>query len=367
MALFDLFRKGNAKAQEGGKKDELTGTPSYMFFDTETNGRSKDKVVLQLGWVLTDQDGNVLKQQCHILKQDVQIEPMAMAKHRITKNVIEQSGIEIGVAYDGFLSDACKVDCIVGHNIQFDVDAIDNDLKSLNLENPVKQKTLYDTMQIARNIVGATDKNGHLKSPTLEETAGKLLYDDINMKFDGAHNALFDAELTMKCFFELRKREVPLMQFHLSEGQAAPSKKHWLEFGVDADGNYYSRECEEELPQKEPKEVKEADLGNVKYSDFDELISDFPDPSVLFSGKRALVTGTLLSYSRDGAKEIMKELGATWASSISKNVSVVVIGEGCGWKKVEEISALQEAGAPLKVINEETFTRLVAMLKEETN
>ena len=50
------------------------------------------------------------------------------------------------------------------------------------------------------------------------------------------------------------------------------------------------------------------------------------------SGKTVIFTGTLESMSRPEAKEIAAKLGAKVASSISKNVDLVIAGPGAGSK-----------------------------------
>lgn len=72
-----------------------------------------------------------------------------------------------------------------------------------------------------------------------------------------------------------------------------------------------------------------------------------------FLGKTFIFTGELSKYSRLDAQNIVKNLGAQVASSISKNIDFVVMGENAGLK-LEKAKTLG-----LKVISEEQFIELV--------
>jgi DNA ligase (NAD+) len=63
-----------------------------------------------------------------------------------------------------------------------------------------------------------------------------------------------------------------------------------------------------------------------------KLQSDKKKTTGPFSGKTFVLTGTLANFTRDQAKEIIEKLGGKVASSVSKNVSVVIVGEEAGSK-----------------------------------
>lgn len=70
------------------------------------------------------------------------------------------------------------------------------------------------------------------------------------------------------------------------------------------------------------------------------------------SGKAFLFTGTLESFSRDAAKELVEKQGGKAVSSISKNIDYVVAGVDPG-SKYDEAKRLG-----LKIITEEEFSKL---------
>ncbi|KYH12552.1 NAD-dependent DNA ligase LigA [Neorickettsia sp. 179522] len=85
----------------------------------------------------------------------------------------------------------------------------------------------------------------------------------------------------------------------------------------------------------------------------------------LLSGKKFVFTGTLLSISREEAKEIVKKAGGIVVNSISKQVDYVVAGEKAGSK----LAKANELG--ITIIEEKTFMELAInnapALKIDTN
>ncbi len=72
------------------------------------------------------------------------------------------------------------------------------------------------------------------------------------------------------------------------------------------------------------------------------------------AGKTFVFTGTLTSYGRDQARNVVESLGGTTASSISKKVDFVVVGEDPGSKA----DKAKELGIP--TLTEEEFNRMIA-------
>lgn len=82
-----------------------------------------------------------------------------------------------------------------------------------------------------------------------------------------------------------------------------------------------------------------------------------PDGEALaqtLAGITVVVTGSLVGFSRDGAKEAIISRGGKAAGSVSKNTDYVVVGENAGTKatKAEELG--------LTILDEDGFVRLLA-------
>ena len=90
-------------------------------------------------------------------------------------------------------------------------------------------------------------------------------------------------------------------------------------------------------------------------------LADLRDESVrrTLEGRTIVVTGSLVGYSRDEAREAIIARGGKAAGSVSKNTSFVVVGENAGTKETKA----RELG--LTLLDEDGFTRLLADGPEE--
>lgn len=96
-----------------------------------------------------------------------------------------------------------------------------------------------------------------------------------------------------------------------------------------------------------------ADKNNNKF--VDELLSRGIEIKVeevktgVFSGKTVVLTGSLSSYKRGKASELIVERGGKMAESVSKNVNLVIVGEDAGSK----LSKAQKLG--IEIWDEKRF------------
>lgn len=74
----------------------------------------------------------------------------------------------------------------------------------------------------------------------------------------------------------------------------------------------------------------------------------------VFSGKKVVLTGKLLNYTREEASKIIQNLGGEVSSSVSKTVNLVLAGEDAG-SKLDKARALG-----IEIIDEEAFRLLTA-------
>ena len=99
-------------------------------------------------------------------------------------------------------------------------------------------------------------------------------------------------------------------------------------------------------------ELKNLGL-NMKYLGI--ISSDVTSP---FYGKTVVLTGTLSSMGRKEATELLENLGAKVAGSVSKNTDYVIFGEEAG-SKLDKARALG-----VKTLDEESF---LAIAKVDDN
>jgi len=178
----------------------------YLFFDTETNGFPPAARMTQLGFILTDENGVVLKEFQSLIKPDGWVVPKE--QFFIDNNMSTERCEENGVPVFGVLREfqealkLCKYK--IAHNINFDNQIVSKEIKLAGITPELFQfKKGHCTMLTTVDFVGAINKWGKPgKWPKLEELHIKLF--DCN--FEGAHDALDDVKAMVKCFFELKRR-----------------------------------------------------------------------------------------------------------------------------------------------------------------
>ena len=188
---------------------------TYLFFDTETTGipnnynaPSSDiknwPRLVQLAWILEDENGRVLYSGNTIVKPEGFVIPNDVSKiHGITT----QKAIEVGVPLEDVIKEfEFFFNCatyVVGHNIDFDKKIVGAEMIRLGMKDIMDTKKSYCTMQTSIDFCKIPGSYGY-KYPKLQELYKRLF----GKEFDNAHNAMSDVEATEKCFWEMRKRKL---------------------------------------------------------------------------------------------------------------------------------------------------------------
>lgn len=103
-----------------------------LFFDTETTGLPKNwkapvtdlnnwPRMVQLAWIVYDNDGNKLKDGNYIIKPVGYVIPSNVtAIHGISNEMAIDKGVELKTVLDNFTFDLKQTKYIVAHNLSFD-------------------------------------------------------------------------------------------------------------------------------------------------------------------------------------------------------------------------------------------------------
>ncbi len=176
----------------------------YLFFDTETTGFPPKARLVSIAWQIWD-DNNFIEKDYYIIKPEGFTIPYQAARvHGITTEYALEHGDDLQKVIDIFINKLNEVDAVVAHNYKFDSKIVEGEFKRLNKDNPLLRKNSIDTMTGSTNYVKLPATRGGYKWPRLEELYLHL-FGEI---FDDAHSADADVDATVKCFFELKKRNV---------------------------------------------------------------------------------------------------------------------------------------------------------------
>ncbi|GHT21535.1 hypothetical protein AGMMS4957_10430 [Bacteroidia bacterium] len=83
------------------------------------------------------------------------------------------------------------------------------------------------------------------------------------------------------------------------------------------------------------------------------------DPANPFYNKSVVFTGVLDNFSRLDAAEKVKAMGANINKSISGYTDYVIMGDGAGPAKIQQIEKLQSEGSKIRVISEAEFLEMI--------
>ncbi|GAA4160471.1 hypothetical protein GCM10022217_24560 [Chryseobacterium ginsenosidimutans] len=190
-----------------------------LFIDTETTGIPKRwdlpysdtdnwPSAVQVSWIIYDENGNEIKREnCYIDVDDLKISTKSFKIHGITKEFLSKNGQARSFVLEKLSADIQKYQpLIIGHFTEFDIDTLSCDFYRANLENPFQQSHFYCTM-LKSNDYNLNPNVNYLRLNQLFE----FLFKE---KMERSHDAMIDAEMTAKCFFEIRSRgEIPEDEF----------------------------------------------------------------------------------------------------------------------------------------------------------
>jgi DNA polymerase-3 subunit epsilon len=204
-----------------------------LFFDTETNGLyrkgkpfSEQPYILQLSWLIIENNSYVLKDYYIKIPDNVEIPKEASNIHGITKEYLNENGVNIKIALNEFLKDTKNLDYIVAHNIYFDENMINLELARLNsydniIDNVIPNKCKkYCTMKNGTNVTNIIKENSYgkyFKYPKLNELYKKIFE---NEEVDNYHNSKVDIICSSRCFYKMNK------EFDIDIFQKIPNLKN---------------------------------------------------------------------------------------------------------------------------------------------
>lgn len=164
--------------------------------------------LVQIGWLIADEEGTVLNKKSAIIYPDGYSIPESATKvHHITTERARIEGKQLATILREFMQDFEQTDHLVAHNIKFDQHVIGAELYRLNMQyQSFMDKNGICTMLSSINYCQLPNQNGYAdyKWPKLEELYRKLF----NRDFADAHDALSDVMATKECFFELKRRGI---------------------------------------------------------------------------------------------------------------------------------------------------------------
>ena len=193
-----------------------------LVFDTETTGlqekgasiydKSKWPYIIQLSYILYDLSNNssLIKNNYIKLDDSITISQESFNIHNISREILNERGINIVPALKEFNKYLKTCDVVVGHNISFDkrlifVECFRHNIKQYFtqfINNEKIHKTEFCTMKNTTEFckLERLSKTNHvyIKNPKLSELYA-LLFPNEPLPKD-LHNSLIDVAITLRCY-----------------------------------------------------------------------------------------------------------------------------------------------------------------------
>ena len=193
---------------------ETTGLPERNAPFTSTN---KWPYIIQLSYALYDISTNNIYINDGYIKIDdnIEISKESQKIHGITKEKLDNEGMNIKYALMQFNNMFCDADLVIGHNLEFDknmiiVESLRNNIDQYftyyETKNHKFKKPEYCTMKNTAKFCGIikTNKLGkeYFKYPKLIELYRRLFPQEKDPK--NLHNSLFDILVTLRCYLKYK-------------------------------------------------------------------------------------------------------------------------------------------------------------------
>lgn len=328
----------NTYQDQGASMQSSDSKGVYLTFDIETTGMpiSRTKLpedlnnwpyVVEIAWQLLDKDGRCIDEDESIINQPI-VMPRGMESiHGITTKRMRTEGFDPQSVYTSFLEAVDQCEYLVAHNIKFDLPVVECDLIRNGFGRRLEAKKRICTMTSGKRIANVYTRDGKIKSPKLSELYGRLYHNDPNYDLSKdyrLHSAGDDTRITTKCFLILKSEDQLIIE----------------------DSLFFAKiEVPESFVQAKP--IIETD--HIHYVETLESLED----------KGILVTGTLDLYDRKEAEDIIVEKGGICKRSVTSKVDYVIIGAEPGWKKIDQIEALQNKGHHIMAVTQEVFYEFI--------
>ena len=199
-------------------------TGKYLVFDIETTGLPINRYappndlknwpyVIQIAWLLFDDEGRLIEDNNFYLKQPVEISTDATNIHGITTAMMLEKGIEPSNVYANFKKAIDNTEYLISHNIDFDIPILHCDFLRNGMQWDFPNNKMFCTMKTGTNFCKIPRSNGEYKWPTLTELYQNCFYPGYSMRgiypdatsTSNVHSANIDAAMTAQCFFKLKE------------------------------------------------------------------------------------------------------------------------------------------------------------------
>ena len=300
------------------KGNSLIDIPNnYVVFDIETTGLDSEfDEIIEIGAVKI-KDGIKIDTFNSLIKPEYEIDEFITELTGITNEMVENAP-SIDEVLPKFM-DFIKGYIIIGHNVNFDINFIYDNLEELNIL-PITND-FVDTLRISRRLIP------ELKHHKLSDLANYF-----NTVTNGSHRSLKDVEITLEVLNNLNKMIIEKYQNIDNFKDACKPKSH----------------------------------SGIRASDITTNNTEFDEENMLYD-KYVVITGTLGKMLRKDAMQIIADLGGHCQDGVNKDTNYLILGNndynpilrGKKSSKLLKAENLKLKGQDIEIISENVFYDII--------
>lgn len=208
---------------------------------------------------------------------------------------------------------------IIGHNVNFDINFIYDNLEELNI--PPITNDFVDTLRISRRLIP------ELKHHKLSDLANYF-----NIDTNGSHRSLKDVEITLEVLKNLNTMIIEKYQNMDNFKDACKPKSH----------------------------------SGIRASDITTNNTEFDEENMLYD-KYVVITGTLGKMLRKEAMQVIADLGGHCQDGVNKDTNYLILGNndynpilrGKKSSKLLKAENLKLKGQDIEIISENVFYDII--------
>ena len=290
---------------------------NYVVFDIETTGLDPEfDEIIEIGAVKI-KDGIKIDTFNSLIKPEYERDEFITELTGITNGMVENAP-SIDEVLPKFM-DFTRDYIIIGHNVNFDINFIYDNLEELNI-SPITND-FVDTLRISRRLIP------ELKHHKLSDLANYF-----NIDTNGSHRALKDVEITSEVLNNLNKMIIEKYQNIDNFKDACKPKSH----------------------------------SGIRASDITTNNTEFDEENMLYD-KYVVITGTLGKMLRKEAMQVIADLGGHCQDGVNKDTNYLILGNndynpilrGKKSSKLLKAENLKLKGQDIEIISENVFYDII--------
>ena len=290
---------------------------NYVVFDIETTGLDPEfDEIIEIGAVKI-KDGIKIDTFNSLIKPEYEIDEFITELTGITNGMVENAPSidEVLPKFMDFIRDYI----IIGHNVNFDINFIYDNLEELNI--PPITNDFVDTLRISRRLIP------ELKHHKLSDLANYF-----NIDTNGSHRSLKDVEITLEVLKNLNTMIIEKYQNMDNFKDACKPKSH----------------------------------SGIRASDITTNNTEFDEENMLYD-KYVVITGTLGKMLRKEAMQVIADLGGHCQDGVNKDTNYLILGNndynpilrGKKSSKLLKAENLKLKGQDIEIISENVFYDII--------